>query len=88
MKNRDDSNYRRLMELRERDPKRFGLTSLAVEYEDVRKYSRNQKMDMEEMKWKISRFSERISEVMKLYKLSMEEIADYFRSHNYSLDFV
>lgn len=80
--------YRKLMESREKDPKHFGLTSIAVEYEDLRNYSRSGKKDNEELQWRISKLSERIKEVMDIYKLSFVEIADYFRFHNYSLDFV
>lgn len=80
--------YRKLMESRKKDPKHFGLTSIAVEYEDLRNYSRSGKKDNEELQWRISKLSERIKEVMDIYKLSFVEIADYFRFHNYSLDFV
>lgn len=80
--------YRKLMESRKKDPKHFGLTSIAVEYEDLRNYSRSGKKDNEELQWRISKLSERIEEVMDIYKLSFVEIADYFRFHNYSLDFV
>lgn len=80
--------YRLLMESRKRDLKHYGLTTIAVEYEDVLHYSRSEKKDSEELKWRISKLSERIKEVMNIYKLSIVEIADYFRFHNYSLDFV
>lgn len=80
--------YRKLMESKKQDPKHFGLTSIAVEYEDLRNYSRSEKKDSEELQWRISKLSERIKEVMNIYKLSFVEIADYFRFHNYSLDFV
>lgn len=80
--------YRKLMESKKQDPKHFGLTSIAVEYEDLRNYSRSEKKDSEELQWRISKLSGRIKEVMNIYKLSLVEIADYFRSHNYSLDFV
>lgn len=84
----NEEMYRRLMESRKRDPKHYGLTTIAVEYEDVLLYSRSEKKDIEELKWRISKLSERIKEVMNIYKLSIVEIADYFRFHNYSLDFV
>jgi len=84
----NEEMYRQLMESRKRDPKHYGLTTIAVEYEDVLHYSRSEKKDSEELKWRISKLSERIKEVMNIYKLSIVEIADYFRFHNYSLDFV
>lgn len=80
--------YRKLMELREKNPKHFGLTSIAVEYEDLCNYSRSKKKSSEELQWRIWKLSERIKEIMNIYKLSFVEIADYFRLHNYSLDFV
>lgn len=80
--------YRKLMDSKARNPKHFGLTNIAVEYEDLRNYSRSGKKDDEELQWRISKLSERIKEVMDIYKLSFVEIADYFRLHNYSLDFV
>lgn len=84
----NDEIYHRLMESRKRDPKRYGLTIIAVEYEDVLHYSRSEKKDGEELKWRLLKLSERIKKVMSVYKVSMSEIADYFRSRNYSLDFV
>lgn len=84
----NEEMYHRLMESRRRDPKHYGLTTIAVEYEDVLLYSRYEKKDSEELKWRISKLSDRINKVMSIYKVSMSEIADYFRFHNYSLDFV
>ena len=80
--------YRKLMDSKARNPKHFGLTRIAVEYEDLRNYSRSGKKDNEELQWRISKLSERIKDVMDIYKLSFVEIADYFRFHKYSLDFV
>jgi hypothetical protein len=80
--------YQKLMESRKQNPKHYGLTSIAVEYEDLRNYSRSEKKDEEELQWRTLKLSERIKEVMNIYKLSIVEIAEYFRFHNYSLDFV
>lgn len=80
--------YNKLTESRKQNPKHFGLTCIAVEYEDLRNYFLSEKKDSEELQWRISKLSERIKEVMNIYKLSFVEIADYFRFHNYSLDFV
>ena len=80
--------YQKLMKHRRENPKHFGLTTIAVEYEDVRNYAKSKSANDEELRWRINMFSERIKEVIRIYKLSMDEIVDYFRFHNYSLDFV
>lgn len=80
--------YLKLMQYRAENPKHYGLTTIAVEYEDVRNYASCSNKDSEELKWRISKLSNRIKEVMNIYKLSVVEIADYFRFHNYSLDFI
>lgn len=80
--------YTRLMESRKRDPKHYGLSCIAVAFEDVYIYSNNKEKDEEQLRWMISKLSERIKEVMNLYNISIVEIADYFRFHKYSLDFI
>lgn len=80
--------YQKLMQHRREDPKHYGLTTIAVEYEDVRNYANSKNKDGEELEWRISKLSQRIKDVISVYKLTMEEVVEYFRFHNYSLDFV
>ena len=80
--------YRKLMRSRKENPKRYGLATIAVEYEDVRNYANSKKKDSEELKWRISKLSNRISEVIRIYRLTIEEVEEYLRFHNYSLEFV
>jgi hypothetical protein len=80
--------YQRLMQFRHQDPKHYGLTSIALGYLDVLNYSKSKKVDSDELKWRKFYFGQRLKEVMGIYNLSIGEIAEYFRIHNYSLDFV
>lgn len=84
----NDSIYKSLMDSRKKNPKHYGLTCIAVEYEDVLNYSRSKKKSSEELRWRISKLKSRIKEVMAMYKLSSIDIADYFRFHNYNIDFL
>lgn len=84
---RNDAIYRHLMESRKRDPKHYGLSSIAVAYEDVRNYAKSEGCDREELKYLAQRLTMRIREVAKNFGLSGEEIRTFFAQKNYSLSF-
>lgn len=86
-KQKNDAIYRRLMQLRKCNPKNYGLTSMAVAYEDVRNYANSKQCDLGELKRKVKELSMRIRELAKLYGLSSAEVKEYFAFHNYSLSF-
>lgn len=90
MKNKEENDriYQNIMRFRKQDPKRYGLTLIAVEYEDMVNYSRSEKKDSEELKWRISNLSKKVSRVMNIYKITIVEITEYFRFHNYSLEYI
>ena len=79
--------YRHLMESRKRDPKHYGLTSIAVAYEDVRNYANSKRCDRKELKFLVERFTMRMREIAHQYGLSSAEVREYFAFHNYSLSF-
>lgn len=86
-KEQNDAIYRKLMESRKRDPKHYGLSSIAVVYEDVRNYANSKQCDRNELKYQVERFTMRMREIAKCYGLSRKEIREYFARHNYSLSF-
>lgn len=86
-KEQNDVVYRHLMESRNRDPKHYGLTSIAVAYEDVRNYANSKQCDRKELKYLVERFAMRMREVASLYGLTGEEVKEYFARNNYSLSF-
>ena len=55
--------YQKLMQYRREDAKHYGLTAIAVEYEDVRNYANSKNKDGEDLKWRILKLSKRIEEL-------------------------
>lgn len=86
-KRSNDEIYRKLMESRKKDPKHYGLTSIAVAYEDVRNYANSKQCDRKELKYLVERFTMRMREIAHRYGLSSAEVREYFAFHNYSLSF-
>lgn len=79
--------YAKLMESRKRDPKHYGLSCIAVAYEDVRNYANSKQCDRKELRILVDRFTMRMREAAKVYGLSSADIREYFARHNYSLSF-
>ena len=86
-KEQNDAIYRHLMESRKRDPKHYGLSSIAVAYEDVRNYAHSKQCDRNELKYQVERFTMRMREIAGRYGLSGQEVREYFARNNYSLSF-
>ena len=86
-KEQNDAIYRHLMESRKRDPKHYGLTSIAVAYEDVRNYANSKQCDRKELKYLVERFAMRMREIAHRYGLTSMEVKEYFARNNYSLSF-
>lgn len=83
----NDALYRKLMESRKKDPKHYGLSNIAVAYEDVRNYANSKQCDRKELKYLVERFTIRMREIANRYGLSSAEVREYFALHNYSLSF-
>ena len=86
-KRRNDLAYELAMRGRNKDPKAHALASIGVAYEDVRNYKNSKKMDLDELRWRASRFMERMRELAASYGLTGEEVKEYFARNNYSLSF-
>lgn len=79
--------YARLMESRRRNPKSYGLSSMAVAYEEVRNYARSEKCDRTELAAMASGLTMRLKELAALYALTGAEVRAYFEGHKYCLTF-
>lgn len=78
--------YGLLMESRKRDKKHYGLSCIAVAYEDVRNYAKSKGCDRSELAYRAKTFSTRMREVVHRYGLSGEEVRAYFKRNNYALE--
>lgn len=75
--------YRKLMEHRRHNPKHYGLSMLAVRYEDLYNYVQSGKCDCMQLHIMVDEYRLRFKEICSTYRLSYDDVKEYFDSHRY-----
>lgn len=75
--------YQKLMECRHCNPKRYGLSMLAVRYEDLYNYVQSDKCDCMQLHIMTDEYHLRFREICSMYRLDFDDVKEYFENHGY-----